>query len=244
MNNFFNKNEDNMLTKYFNHLHTFCLVAILLTGSQTYAQEPVNLKKWYVGVFGGYLSGKLNSDKPSHEASTGDYDDDSPMAGIFAGYRHQFENDWVGGAEIIIPLYIEKGTAVDKQYFPDLVTYEASYRYALFFTALFGHSFDNVLPYVYGSVGFANVNGKTYNVDLEENYSPGFEQSAAATHLIWQIGGGLDYNISEVIFVGARVCAFIGTRADHTMPWNEPGPNMFGYDALLVKINLGYRFEF
>ena len=37
--------EDNMFTKYFNHLYTFSLVAILLTGSQTHAEESVNLKR-------------------------------------------------------------------------------------------------------------------------------------------------------------------------------------------------------
>jgi len=231
-----------MLTKSFNHFCIFSLVAILLTGSLTYAGDPVDSKKWYAGAFGGYLSGKLNSNDPAHEESTGDYNDDGPMAGIFIGYQHQFENDWIGGAEIIIPLYMEKGTAVDKQYYPDLVTYEASYNFALFFTATFGHSFGNLIPYLYGSVGFANVDGKTYNVDLDDNYSPGFEQSSTATHFIWQLGAGLDYNISEVIFVGARVGGFFGAQADHTMAWNEPGPNLFGYDGVLLQLILGYRF--
>lgn len=233
-----------MFVKYLNLLLALSLVVILLAGSQTRAQEQVNSKKWYVGAFGGYLSGKLNSNDPSHEASTGDYNDDGPMAGILAGYRHLFENNWIGSAEIIIPLYMEKGTAVDKQYYPDLVTYEASYRYALFFVAKFGYNFCRWVPYVYGSVGFANVDGKTFNVDENDNYSPGFVQSAAATHFIWQLGGGVDYYFSKVIFASFRVGAFIGAQADHTMPWNEPGPNLFGYDALLLQLDLGYRFDF
>jgi len=231
-----------MFMQNLNLLRIIVFVGILLVRSQTFSQETTKLKNWYAGVFGGYLSGKLNSNDPGHEATTGDYNDDSPMAGIFVGYQHQFDNDWVGGAEIIVPLYIEKGTAVDKVFFPDLVTYEASYRYALFFAGKFGHIFGSALPYVYGSVGFASVDGKTLNVDLEENYSPGFVQSAVATHLIWQLGGGLDYQVSEVIFVGVRVAAFIGAQADHTMPWNEPGPNLFGYNALLLQANIGYNF--
>ncbi len=233
-----------MFKSYLNFLCSFCFVCSLLSGSFANAQVNPDSKKWYAGILGGYVSGELNSDDPTHKETTGDYNDDSPMAGVFVGYLHQFDNDWVAGAELIIPLYMEKGTAVDKVYFPDLVTYEASYRYALFLTGKFGYSLDKLLPYVFGSVGFANVNGKTYNVDLEENYSPGFEQSAAATHLIWQIGGGVDYNFSEVLFASARVGAFIGTKADHTMPWNEPGPNMFGYNALLIQVNFGYRFGF
>lgn len=230
-----------MLTKQLKVLFTLGFVLILSSYFDIQAQDP-EFKKWYAGGFGGYLSGKLNSDDPGHEASTGDYKDDSPMAGIFGGYQHQFENNWIGAAEIILPLYIEKGTAVDKLYYPDLVTYEASYQFALFFAAKFGHCFGNITPYIYGSVGFANVDGKTYNVDENDNYSPGFVQSAAATHLVWQIGGEINYDITEIIFVCARVGAFIGARADHTMPWNEPGPNMFGYDAVIMQANVGYRF--
>jgi opacity protein-like surface antigen len=233
-----------MFKGYFNFLCFFTFISLLLSIPFANAQVNPDPAKWYAGIFGGYLSGELNSDDPAHKASTGDYKDDSPMAGVFIGYQYQLDKDWVAGAELVIPLYMEKGTAVDKVYFPDLVTYEASYRYALFLTGKFGYCLDKALPYVFGTVGFANVNGKTYNVDLEENYSPGFEQSAAATHLIWQIGGGIDYNISEVLFASARVGAFIGTKADHTMPWNEPGPNMFGYNALLIQVNFAYRFRF
>ena len=231
-----------MFMQNFILLRIIVFVAILLVGSQTFSQETTKLKNWYAGAFGGYLSGELNSDDPTHFETTKDFNDDSPMAGIFVGYQHQFDDDWVAGAEIIIPLYIEKGTAVDKVFFPDLVTYEASYRYALFFAGKFGHLFGSALPYFFGSVGFTSVDGKTLNVDLEENYSPGFVQSAVATHLVWQIGGGLDYQISEVIFIGARIVAFLGAQADHTMPWNEPGPNLFGYDGLLVQANVGYNF--
>ena len=222
------------------------LVLVLITSSNLLPAAGTNPDslKWYAGIFGGYLSGKLNSDDPSHEASTGDYVDDGPMLGILLGYQGKVSENWVAGAELVIPLYMKKGTAVDKQYFPDLVTYEASYRYALFLTGKFGYDMNKVLPYVFGTVGFANVVGKTFNVDLEENYVPGFEQSAAAAHLIFLVGGGVDYNFSEALFARARVGAFIGSMADHTMPWNEPGPNMFGYNALLLQLNFAYRFKF
>lgn len=224
----------------------YVLIFVFFTSQIVFPGTGINPDslKWYGGVFGGYLSGKLNSDDPSHEASTGDYNDDGPMLGLLVGYQNKVGDNWIAGAELVIPLYMEKGTAVDKQYFPDLVTYEASYRYALFLTGKFGYDINDILPHIFGTVGFANVNGKTFNVDLEENYVPGFEQSAAATHLIFQIGGGVDYNISEVLFASARVGAFIGAKADHTMPWNEPGPNMFGYNALLLQVNFAYRFKF
>lgn len=233
-----------MFTNKMNFLIVLSCIFNLISSSSTFAADPADTTKWYAGAFGGYVSGKLNSNDPSHEASTGDYNDDSPMFGIFVGYQDHFDNNWMWGSELVIPLYMEKGTAVDKQYFPDLVKYEATYRYAVYLTGKWGYKLDETLAYLFGSVGFVNVNGKTLNVDLNEQYSPGFEQSAAATHFVWQLGGGVDYNVNNDIFIGARVGAFIGERADHTMPWNEPGPNLFGYNALLLQFNLGYRFEF
>jgi opacity protein-like surface antigen len=231
-----------MFTRSKNLWITLGFVAVLLVGSHATAVEPVDWTGWYAGAFGGYVSGKLNSNDPAHEESTGDYDDDSPLAGVSVGYHRQFDNAWVAGVELMVPLYIQKGTAVDKLYFPDLVTYEASFRYGALIAVKGGRSYGKALPYAFGAIGLTNVDGKTYNVDLNEQYSPGFEQSAAATHFIWQLGGGIDYQMSEVLFVGARVAGFIGARADHTMPWNEPGPNEFGYKSVLVQVNVGYGF--
>jgi opacity protein-like surface antigen len=230
-----------MLTGRLAHRCVAAIIAILLTVPQATAGEAFDWSGWFVGAYGGYISGEVNSNDPLHEESTGDYDDDGPMAGIWVGYNHKVDNDWVVGFEFMLPLYMEKGTAVDKQYFPDLVTYEASYRYGVLVGAKGGRDFGKALLYAFGAIGLTDVDGKTYNVDLEENYSPGFEQSAAATHFIWQLGGGVDYQISKRINLGARVGAFTGARADHTMPWNEPGPNEFGYNSVMVQVNLGYR---
>ncbi len=221
---------------------TLAIFTILALMPQVSATEPVDWTGWYGGAFGGYVSGELNSDNPDHKASTGDYDDDSPMFGVSVGYNRQFTSRWVAGFEVILPLYMQKGTAVDKVWFPDLVTYEATFRYGLIVAVKGGKSFGKALPYAFGAIGITDVNGKTYNVDEDENYSPGFEQSAAATHFIWQLGAGVDYMVSEKMFLGARVAAFTGAKADHTMPWNEPGPNEFGYDSVLLQLNFGYRF--
>ncbi len=234
-----------MTTRKTNFLIASVFVLVLLAGSVVSAGEPVNWTGMYAGAFGGYLAGHVTSNDPGHEESTGDYDDDSPMFGINGGYNTQLENGWVVGFEIILPLYIQNGTAVDKEYFPDLVTYEADYRYAGFVGVKAGRPFCNYLPYVFGAVGIANVDGKTYNVDENDLYSEGFEQSAVASHMVFQAGGGIDYQVSDKMFAGVRVGAFIGGKADHTMPWNDEGdgvPNEFGYNALLVQLSGGFRF--
>ena len=218
-------------------------VATLICAS-LHAQDanPDDWTGWYVNAFGAYVSGELNSNDPTHGASTGDYDDDGPMAGVSIGLHRAYSNDWLGGVELMLPLYMKKGTAVDKLYFPGLVTYEASYQFGALVDAKWGKRLGRFLPYVYGAVGFVNVDGRTYNVDENDNYSPGFVQSAAATHFLWQLGGGVGFKVNDLYFVSARVAAFIGAQADHTMPWNEPGPNLFGYDAVIVQLNVARRF--
>ncbi|MBU1074313.1 autotransporter domain-containing protein, partial [bacterium] len=121
------------------------------------AAEPVDWTGWYASAYGGYISGEVSSNDPAHEQSTGDYDDDGYTAGLTGGYRSQNENGWVYGVELDVLLYMEKGTAVDKVGFPDLVAYEANYRWAVLAGARAGRALGKALPYLYGLVGFANV---------------------------------------------------------------------------------------
>lgn len=215
------------------------------------AGNAVDWTGWYGGAFGGYLSGELNSEDdddpttPSHEESTGNYDDDGPMAGLYGGYHRQYDSGWVSGVEVILPLYMQKGTAEDIYYFTapgQTVTYEGIPKWGGFAGAKLGRAYDKMLPYAILAVGFTSAEGKTIGVDEAENYVEGYEQSATATHFAWQLGIGLDYQVDETLFAGIRLMLFEVTKSDYTMPWNEPGPNDFGYSALLVQINGGYRF--
>ena len=232
-----------MKTHDFNFRGFIVSLTILLSAQQAFAGGSIVWTGWYAGVFGAFISGEMTSNDPTHFESTGDFDDDGPMAGIFAGYNYTFDNDWVAGGEVILPLYMQKGTAVDKVWFPDLVTYEASYNFGLFISGKWGRNLGKSLPYAFGAIGITSVNGRTYNVDFEENYSPGFVQESKATHFVWQLGAGFDYQVSEKIILGGRIAAFIGGKADHTVPWNEPGPNMFGYKSVLFQVNVAYKFK-
>lgn len=218
------------------------LAVAMLAGSAAYAGQPVDWSGWYAGAFGGYISGELNSNDPGHEMSTGNYDDDGMTAGVCGGYRRQTEKNWVFGGEVAVPFYMEKGTAVDTFYFPGLVTYEADPKFAMFAGAQAGRAYGRALPYIFGLIGFVSADGRTYNVDAADNLSPGAVQSASATHFAWQLGAGVELQVSQKVFLGLRVATFIAERADYTMPWNEPGPNDFGFDATLSQVSVGYRF--
>lgn len=219
------------------------ILALALTTTDINAQETQAEKPWYGGVFAGYFWGDLHSNVPGHEESTGDYNDNSPMVGVNFGYELRLENNWFVGAEAIIPLYVQKGTAVDKVWYPDQVSYEAVYKWGFLVAAKGGYKIGRTSPYAFAAAGATNVEGRTLNVDENDLYSEGFVQSASAVHFIWQAGAGVDYDITNNIFVGVRAAAFMGARADHTMSWNsENETNKFGYNSFLIQINGGFRF--
>jgi hypothetical protein len=217
------------------------VVACALLSGVAQAEDNANWSGWRVGAFGGNLWGKVNSNDPTHEQTTGDYKDDGGIAGVYGGWRHQNAKNLVVGLELNVPFYVFTGSAVDTVYFPGLVKYEAKSKAGAFLGVNVGKAMGKALPYLHGAIGFARIDGRTLNVDDNDAYSPGFVQSATATHLMWQAGGGLDYQLGAKWLAGVRVVAFIGDRADHTMSWNEPGPNEFGYKATLLQFNVGYR---
>jgi opacity protein-like surface antigen len=222
------------------HALLFALVAFPAAASAQ-APQPVDWSGWYAGAFAGWADGKLNGSE-SHESTTGDYEDNGFMAGLFGGYRHQTAEGWVFGGELIVPLHMDEGSAVDKEFYPDQVFYEAEGKYGLLLGAHAGKAMGRALPYVHGAIGFAKVEGRTLNVDLNENLDPGFVQDDEASPFVWQVGAGLDYQLSSSIIFGARVSYFEVTKADYTMPWNQPGPNKFGWSSILGQVLLSYRF--
>ena len=163
------------------------LVVTMVVACTTYATEPPDWSGWYDGIFGGYQDGKLTTNDPSHFETTGEFNDNSPIFGIQGGINKSLQNGWVIGGELIIPLYLQNGSAVDTVFFPNAdpkVTYEAYHKWSVLTGAKAGKPFGKVLPYIFGAIGFANVEGKTVNLDNDNNYSPGSEQSATATHFV------------------------------------------------------------
>lgn len=221
------------------------LVLIGAVAGTAGAAEPVDWSGWYVGVFGGYQDGKLTSNDEAHFDTTGEFDDNSPIAGIHIGVNKVRDNGWVLGGELILPLYIDKGTAVDTEFFPDAdprVIYEADYKWGVLIGGKAGKPMGKALTYGFLAVGLASADGKTINLDEENVYSPGSEQSASATHLIYQFGVGADLPVSETMFVGARILGFNSNQKQYEMPWNEGELNNFGMNSLLMQANASYRF--
>lgn len=223
----------------------FVLAAVLVTAAAAPAAEPVDWSGWYAGAFGGYMDGKLTSNDPGHFESTGDFDDNSPLVGLLAGVNRQTAGGWVLGGELLVPLYIQKGTAVDTEFFPDAdprVIYEAVPKWSVLVGGKAGRPVGRWLPYIYGAVGLANADGKTINLDNDNVYSPGAEQIANATHLVYQIGAGGDCQAGRTVLLGVRVLGFNSNQKQYEMPWNVGERNNFGMKSLLVQVHAARRF--
>jgi len=224
----------------------FSMVALLTIAfaSGAAAQETTDWTGWYVGAFGGLVNGEVNSEDESHFESTKDIKDDGPMAGIAVSRNHQMDNGWILGGEVMLPLYMKKGTATDAQYFPDRVFYEATYQWGILLAVKGGKNMGQIFPYGYGAIGFTSVNGKTLNVDENDQFSEGFVQEAKATHMLLQFGAGADYQIDPKMRVGVRGGLFNGSKEDHTMSWNSESPeNLFGYNGFIIQFNFAYRIK-
>jgi opacity protein-like surface antigen len=213
------------------------LVVTIVVVSNVYTTEPPQWSGWYAGIFGGYMDGKLTTNDPSHFETTGEFDDNSPIAGIHGGINKLLENGWLIGGELIIPLYLEDGSAVDTEFFPDedpRVIYEAHHNWSVLAGVKVGKPIGKVLPYFFGAIGLANSDGKTINLNNDNIYSPGSEQSATATHFVYQIGVGGDYKVNQSIFMGLRVLAFNSNKKPYEMPWDEfsPGADQWEFSIL------------
>jgi hypothetical protein len=157
----------------------------------------------------------------------------------------QSENDWVFGGELLIPVYMQKGTAVDAEYFPDAnprVIYEAKQKWSVLVGGRAGKAIGSWLPSAFVAVGLAGAEGRTLNVDDNDQYSPGFVQSATATHIVYQIGGGADVQLNETYFAGARILAFNANQQKYEMPWNAGEDDDFGMHSLLVQVHVNRWF--
>ncbi len=204
--------------------------------------ETVDWSGWYASAFAGYADAKLLSDA-GHSSTTTILDDNGFMTGVAVGYRKQSESNIVIGGELIIPLYMEKGRAVDHVYFPGQVFYEAKGKFGIMASGHVGIATGNMLPYVFGAAGIARVEGRTLNIDPSENLVIGYVQKAKATPFMWQLGAGVDVQASPHIVIGARTALFRIERADYTMPWNNDGnPNQFGMSSAYGQLSLTYRF--
>jgi len=148
---------------------TTLFVALCAYPAAAAAQAPAaaNWTGWYAGAFAGYADGKATGDVDTN--TTGQFDDNGFMAGVVGGCRHQTSSNLVIGGELIVPLHIDKGHAVDEVFFPGQVFYESEGKASVMAGINVGYATGRLLPYAFANAGFAHVVGKTLNVDANDN---------------------------------------------------------------------------
>ncbi|MGE0630732.1 MAG: outer membrane protein, partial [Hyphomicrobiaceae bacterium] len=127
---------------------------------------------------------------------------------------------------------------------PGIVSYEAQPDYAVLGQLQLGYSMGRWLPYVTGGFGFAEVTGKTLNVNSANVVQVGASQEKTNTHSLWSIGAGIDYAIGSNLVAGLWYLYVDSSDEDYTMPWNAGAgiSNAMGLDSHNVGISLTYRF--
>jgi opacity protein-like surface antigen len=223
----------------------FTLVVAIALGSSALAAEPADWSGWYGAAFGGYIDAKPTAADHSHLESLMNLDDNSPIFGIQLGVLRQSEKGFVYGGELVVPLYMQKATAQDSEDFTDRnpgVIYEGIHKWSVLVGGRAGRAMGRWLPSIFAAVGFAHGEGRTLNVDGDYNYSPGFVQSATATHLVFQLGGGADCQVTDKIFLGARILVFDSDQQKYEMDWNRGENDNFGMHSTVFQAHVGRRF--
>lgn len=114
-----------------------------------------NWTGWYVGAHVGYLSGTINTTVNPLNALPPTTKSNATFAGIQGGYRHQFANNVVLGAQLSAPLVSTKD---DTLIFGNLN--EGKMVYSLLGQVQLGYAIGRFLPYVTGGVGIARIKAR------------------------------------------------------------------------------------
>lgn len=154
------------------------LIGTLMTTAAVAADLPVkarpltgisapemNWTGFYAGVFGGYHDGKITQEGctglcPVNPKLTGGF------VGLQAGYDHEYSNHIVAGVFGWVPLTRPK-TSYDIGFG---LVYDNKPRFAAVAAARFGYAFDKCLPYIFGGVGYANVEVQSGGLSWTKNY--------------------------------------------------------------------------
>ena len=222
--------------------HIAASLAFVVAACGAAVAQPVPAYNWtgfYAGAFGGYAWGSV-SGGPGAFSNTTDIKDDGTMAGLQGGYRRQFMNNVVFGAELILPLYITKGTSRDIT--NPAITYEAKPNWAVFGDLQLGYAYGRFLPYVFVGGGWTNVTGTTFNVSPAGVFALGQSDSANATHRVLIAGAGLNYAVTDNIALGLRYTYIDLSKENYEMAWNAPPPNPFWWRASMLFVTAEYRF--
>lgn len=182
----------------------------------------VNWTGFYVGAFGGYHYGNV-----TQEGCVGLCPVDPKLkGGLFGfqgGYDYEFSNHVVLGGFGWVPL-----TRLTASY--DLgsgLIYDVRTRFAALAAARVGYAFDRWLPYVFGGVGYANIEISSGGTSWREGYFGPV------------VGLGVEYSLMCHVSVDFRYMYSSAPKKTYDF---GGGPEQYGEFASNFLAAVNYRF--
>ncbi|MFZ1815737.1 MAG: outer membrane protein [Rhizobiaceae bacterium] len=212
-----------------NEIRGLILAANLLLAGQAHAADVIETRPpedplppsvtnllWagpYIGVYGGYnwLSSGITG-QPDVDGI------DGLTGGLYAGYNHQFDNNWVAGIEGMGGMSGAENTFGGVNVEQD---WEASLRGRM------GYAFENSMVY-----GLAGVAGTKASVSTPTG-------ADSKVHLGWTIGAGLETHLTES--VTARVEYGFSDYASRNYSLGAGSGNV-DLTSHAVKLGIGVKF--
>lgn len=146
----------------------------------------------YVGLQAGYVSGEASTVLVGNAFATGDVS--GWLAGLYAGYNFQLDNNVVLGLEADVAWGdvggFVQGTGPGGVVLPPQsgMQYDTSWSGAG--RVRVGYAFDRVMPYIAGGVAITDMNAQAFAVGAPTD-------SFSETMVGWTLGAGVEYAVTD-----------------------------------------------
>lgn len=206
--------------------------ADLIIDAPAQMYDPAPASGWegfYIGAFAGGRAGTIvnvpgacTGTCVTNIALNGLY------AGLTAGYDFQFDQNWVIGTFVTVPLVRPTTTAAPTTGVLAGFTWQVSPNWAVAAGARVGYDMGNWMPYALAGIGAANV-----------TVTPSFGTASSATHVGAVLGGGVEYKITDNVSLDGRY--MLGLLGSGTYNFGG-GASSYTETSHNLSIGVNYRF--
>lgn len=207
------------------------VAADLIIDAPAEMYNPAPASGWegfYIGAFAGGRAGNI-----ANTACVGTCANNIALnglyAGLTAGYDFQFDQNWVIGAFVTVPLFKPTGSATTGG-----ITFTVSPNWAVAAGARVGYDMGAWLPYAIAGVGVANV-----------TVTPvGALTPSSATHVGAVLGAGVEYKITDQISLDGRYMLGLLGSAQYDFCPAGPGNCKSSYNETSHNFSIGVNYRF
>ena len=198
---------------------------LIIADSAMYDTAPAaNWTGFYAGAFVGGHAGTVIEYQCAGICS-GDFPLTGLIGGLEAGYDYQFDENWVIGGFVQLPLLKPTGSATIGG---GVATFTVQPQWAINAGARVGYAVDAFLPYAF--VGVAIVNNSV---------TSSFGTTSTATHTGLSAGVGLEATVVDNVSIDGRYT--YTTLGQQTYNWGG-GPSQYGENSHNFTVGVKYRF--